>query len=70
METLFESFVTHHVRKNFADSFTVTAQAGGKFLFDVSKACKLRPDILLTGDDPLKKRGNSWCNPQRFHCQK
>ena len=53
METLFESFVTHHVRKSFADSFTVTAQAGRKFLFDVSKACKLRPDILLTGDETV-----------------
>ncbi|MBR1807355.1 MAG: McrC family protein [Selenomonadaceae bacterium] len=53
MEKLFESFVTHHVRKNFSDSFTVTAQACEKFLFDVSRSYTLKPDILLTGDETV-----------------
>ena len=53
METLFETYVAHHVRKNFSDRFTVTTQAQKKYLFDTPKSYKLKPDILLTGDETI-----------------
>ena len=53
METLFEAYVAAHVRKNFCDRFTVTTQAQKNFLFDDPRAYKLKPDILLTGDETI-----------------
>ena len=53
MNKLFESYVAHHVRKNFSDRFNVKTQAQEKFLFDTTKDYALKPDILLTGDETI-----------------
>ena len=53
MEKLFEAYVAAHVKKFFADRFTVTTHARGKFLFDAPQAYELRHDILLTGNEAI-----------------
>lgn len=45
--------VNRHVRKNFSDRFTVKTQVKEKFLFDTTNDYALKPDILLTGDEPI-----------------
>lgn len=51
MNKLFEAYVAEHVRKFFADKFTVKIQAQEKFLFDAPRSFKLKPDIILERDD-------------------
>lgn len=53
MDKLFEAYVAAHVKKFFADRFTVKTQARGKFLFDKPKSFMLKPDILLEGDETI-----------------
>ena len=51
MNKLFEAYVAEHIKRFFADRFTVKIQAREKYLFDTPRSFKLKPDIILERDE-------------------
>ena len=53
MNKLFEAYVAEHIKKYFSDRFKVKIQVSEKNLFDNSTDYKLKPDIILEGDEKI-----------------
>jgi 5-methylcytosine-specific restriction enzyme subunit McrC len=60
MERVFESFIAAKIRKHIPCGWMFQAQDNKYMLFDAPKAFKLRPDIVLTGENEIVIIDTKW----------
>ena len=62
MDKLFESYVAKHVRDIFSDTFDVSTQDRGYYLFENPDKFSLRPDLVLRRNGQLIILDTKWKN--------